>query len=139
MWNVCGWSLDPAHKLRGNMIKALGLDVICISETFLTKDKCVILDGYTWFGNNRKSISKRAFRGSGGVGILIRNDILQHYNISIISDKFEGILWIQLNNGSGENMLGICCCYLPPSNSSRGDNSQDFFDSLKSLVIEITI
>ena len=65
-WNVCGWGLDPAHKLRGNLIKALDLDIICICETFLTNSYGINLDGYTWFGNNRRHISKRAVRGSGG-------------------------------------------------------------------------
>ena len=33
---------------------------------------------------------------SGGVAILIKTSILEHYDIAIMSDKFEGILWVQL-------------------------------------------
>ena len=79
VWNVCGWGLDPSHRLRGNVIKALKLDVICICESFLTGDGDheILLEGYTWLGNNRKAISKRAIRGSGGVGILVSNRILE--------------------------------------------------------------
>ena len=31
--------------------------------------------------------------------------------------------------------FGICVCYLPPVGCSRGDQSQEFFDTLKALVI----
>ena len=48
------------------MIRSSELDVICVVETFLNKDNEIHLEGYKWFGNNRKNISKRAVRGSGG-------------------------------------------------------------------------
>ena len=32
--------------------------------------------------------------------------------------------------------MGICVGYLPPSNSSRGNQTQEFFDTLKSLIID---
>ena len=54
----------------------------------------------------------------------------------MISDKFEGILWIQLIHKLVRRSIGICACYLPPSGSSRGDQSSEFFDSLKALIIE---
>lgn len=105
-------------------------------ETFLIGEQEIELTGYRWFGNNRKQISKRACRGSGGVGILISLNLLKHFNIAVISDKFEGILWVQLVHKYNKYSLGICACYLPPAGSSRGDYSQEFFDSLKSLIID---
>lgn len=105
-------------------------------ETFLIGEQKIELTGYSWFGNNRKLISKRACRGSGGVGILISLDILKYFNVAVISDKFEGILWVQLVHKLNKYSLGICAYYLPPVGSSRGDYSQEFFDSLKSLIID---
>ena len=77
--------------LRSNVIKASNLDIVCLCETFLKDEQTIDFPGYTWFGNNRKSISKRAFRGSGGIGILIRNSVLKQYNVAPISDKHDGI------------------------------------------------
>ena len=133
---MCGWSLDPSHKLRPRVIKALDLDIVCLCETFLRDDMSISIEGYRWFGNNRKSISKRARRGSGGVGILIKESILSQYDIVTIFENFEGILWLQLINRQSRKQVGICVCYLPPAGSSRGDKSQEFFDSLKSLIID---
>ena len=53
------------------MIKSLELDLIGVCETFLRGNNELQLDGYTWLGNNRKALSKRAIRGSGGVGLFI--------------------------------------------------------------------
>ena len=36
----------------------------------------------------------------------------------------------------GTSWASVYACYLPPSNSSRGDHSQEFYDTLKSLVID---
>ena len=114
----------------------MGLDLVCIGETFLTGTQGLNIEGYEWFGNNRRYISKRAFRGSGGVGILIRQSILAKYEIATISDNFDGILWLQLINKVSKEQFGLCVCYLPPASSSRGNLSQEFFDTLKALIIE---
>ena len=135
-WNVRGWNLDPAQQLRMNTIKALQLDIVCVSETFLTDQQEINVPGYKWFSNNRKHIAKRAWRGSGGVGILIRVGVLDKFDVAIISDKIEGILWIELINKNSRQGIGICSCYLPPTGSSRGDQSVEFFESLKALIIE---
>lgn len=109
---------------------------MCICETFLRNDDKPHIQGFEWFGNNRKNISKRAIRGSGGVGILVKTSVLHTYSIAVVEEKFEGILWIQLIHKHTKAITGICVCYLPPPNSSRGDHSQEFFDTLKSLIID---
>ena len=40
--------------------------------------------GYKWFGNNRKFIAKRAVRGSGGVGVLIKDTLIHNYQVAEI-------------------------------------------------------
>ena len=135
-WNVRGWSLDPAQQLRSNTVKALNLDIICVNETFLLEEQELNIPGYKWFGNNRKHIAKRACRGSGGVGILIKRSTLEHFDVAVISDKFEGILWVQLIHRLSKRSIGVCVCYLPPIGSSKGDQSAEFFESLKALIVE---
>jgi hypothetical protein len=102
----------------------------------LRGDNGIDIEGYTWFGNNRKLISRKAVRGSGGVGILVRDSVLKYFTVTVVEKGHDGILWIQLINKRNKETLGVCVCYLPPSNSSREDRSQDFFDTLKALVIQ---
>jgi len=63
---------DPAQTLRSRIVQSLNLDVIGLCETFLVKDQDICVEGYTWFSNNRKVNSRRACRGLGGVGILVK-------------------------------------------------------------------
>ena len=61
-----------AQTLRSKIVTALELDVVCLCETFLLDQQQINMHGYTWFGNNRRNLSKRTSRGSGGVGMLIK-------------------------------------------------------------------
>ena len=118
------------------MIKTCNLDIVCLCETFLKDEQAIDFPCYTWFGNNCKSISKRASRGSGAVGILIKDSVLKQYSVASISDKHDGILWLQFINRTTNKQFGICVCYLLPAGSSRRDQPQEFFDTLKALVID---
>ena len=113
----------------------MNLDIVCINESHLTNGQVIELDGYVWFGNNRTLIDTNAVRGSGGVGILVKQTLLQHFNVSVLDCTFEGILWLKLvHTANSDNVLLICSCYLPPEGSSRGDNAQAFYDSLLGQV-----
>ena len=91
----------------------------------------IYIDGYVWFGNNRTDIDFRAVRGSGGVGILIKEELLELFNIEAVDATYEGILWIKLIAISIDTPnVKICACYLPPHDSSRGNTCQEFLDNL---------
>ena len=68
------------------------------------------------------------------MGILLKDWVMHQCDIHVFDSSFEGILWLQLTNKQTQYKLCVCVCYLPPSNSSRGDISHDFFDSLKTMV-----
>ena len=110
--------------------------IICLVETHLVKDECIDLHGYTWFGNNR-TMHKRAIRGSGGVGILCNNTLLQNFSITLLDNSHEDIISISLTNIHTAESVGICSCYLPPSNSSRGDKSVEFFNVMRMMVLKL--
>ena len=78
MWNVISNVIEKQY------------DILC--ETWLKKDQTVSLPGYSWFGQSRLRISQRAIQGSGGVGILVKSNLLQDYNASILDSQIEGIL-----------------------------------------------
>ena len=97
----------------------------------MTGNKVISVPGYTWYGHNRLDINPNAIRGSGGVGFLIANPLLQEYTVQLLDKSFDGIFWIRLNNKTDdENGVLLCACYLPPEGSSRGNTTQEFYDTL---------
>ena len=94
-------------------------------------NKVISVPGYTWYGHNRLDINPNAIRGSGGVGFLIANTLLQEYTVQLLDKSFHGIFWIRLNNKTDDkNGVLLCACYLPPEGSSRGNTAQEFYDTL---------
>lgn len=100
-WNVRGWHSNQNsdnYYLRSLCVNELGLDILGIAETHLVNDNMIELEGYRWFGNNRKVIHVRARTGSGGVGFLVKNELLNCFEVSILDNSSEGILWLQLKH-----------------------------------------
>ena len=90
--------------------------MIGIAETHLRNDDILNVDGYKWFGNNRQGIHKRAKSGSGGVGFLIKDYLFEIFEIGIMDQSYEGILWLYLKHRMSNFNLNVCVCYLPPAN-----------------------
>ena len=140
LWNVRGFAQKDHCRLRECVVQAMNLDIICLCETFLRNNDSIRIKGYRWFGNNRKTISRRAIRGSRGVGILVKDSLFDSFSIGIVDKKNEDILWIACTQiGNPENTLYMCICYMPPIGSSRGDKSQEVFDILrvKSFIFSV--
>ena len=107
------------------------MDIVGIAETHLLGNNVLYLEGYTWFGYNRMNIHKNARIGSGGVGFFVKNELFADYDISILKQSYEGILWLKLVHRSENVTLLPCVCYLPPENSSRRIvDVHEFFDNL---------
>ena len=56
-------------------------------------DSILFLEGYVWFGHNRRTHIK-APRGSGGVGLLVKSHLFGEYEIETVDKTVEGILGI---------------------------------------------
>lgn len=108
-------------------------DVFAVCETFLRNKDKPSIKGYTWIGNNRKQIHKKAKRGSGGVGFFIKDNIVKSSNVSVVDDNSDDILWIKLSTGQ-DRFLFLCVCYLPPHHSSRPVESDVFLHKLLESV-----
>ena len=105
-------------------------DIISLNETFLRGNTCLQLNGYSWFGNNRTNIHRRAVRGSGGVGILVKSNMFEIYDVTVIDKEYEGILGVKfIHKVSGYSFI-VFSAYLPPENSVRGTDSDTFFAHL---------
>ena len=60
---------------------------------------------------------------------------MNYFNVTILDDTCEGILWLKLQRNDDENdSFCICVCYLPPENSTRAINANEFFDTLTSQI-----
>ena len=138
-WNINGWSgFRDSREIRANIISYYNADVYGLCETHLRKTDKIQIKGYSWFGHNRLNVPASALRGSGGVGFLIKDTVLDKYNLKLLDSHFEGILWIELRDK--KNLLPrilLCVAYLPPENSSRGNSAQEFYDTLLTQVYSL--
>jgi hypothetical protein len=116
--------------VRQRCLETLDVDMLCIAETHLTGAGILTVDGYTWIGQNRKRIHVRAKVGSGGVGVLVKNELYQQFDVCVLEDKYEGILWLSFKHRLITCNFNVCVCYLPPENSTRYVNAHEFFDTL---------
>lgn len=137
-WNVGGWSLkDSENKhFREQTLINSKCDIFCVVETFLKNKETLCVDGYTYFTHNRVSIHKKAKRGSGGVGVFIRNELLNLFSVLVLDDSIEDVLWIKLSNVAkvqSDNIV-LCVAYLPPAGSVRNNDPEAFYCSLLEQV-----
>ena len=95
----------------------------------------IMVDGYKWFGLNRRNLHKNAKKGSGGIGLLIKDILCQDYNVFPLEASSEEIMWLVLQHKSSGDNLIACVCYLPPMKSSRQADGQNFFDSLMTDIV----
>ena len=87
-WNVAGWARGDGNEgvrsvedcdMRAKVISCYKPDVACLVETWLKGDEVAVFEGYHWFGHNRSRLSRKAVRGSGGEGILVKSSICQNW------------------------------------------------------------
>ena len=91
----------------------------------------MFVNNYTWFGVNRRDLDPRAVRGSGGIGFLVKDELLECYTVTELGSSFDGIYWLKLVNKFDDTCsVYLCSCCLPPERSSRGNIAQEYFDPL---------
>lgn len=124
--------MSESHTVRSQCLENADLDIIGIAETHLTGNNFLDMNGYVWFGHNRTNLHKKAKKGSGGVGIFVKNHILNSFTVSVLDCEDEGILWINFKPKSKNTThdINICVCYLPPIESTRNIDASGFFDRL---------
>ena len=81
-----GWTLTNG-ELRRLLLSHYDADFISLNETHLKGQSSIEIEGYTWFGMNRKT-HFRAPKGSGGVGVLVKNSIFGSYKVNVFDNIF---------------------------------------------------
>ena len=99
-------------------------------ETFLRGDEILNVDGFRFYGLNRQMLHQNANRGSGGVGILVKNELLDYFDIKVVNNEIEGILWLESKFKFSSNNFCIVACYLPPSDTCKPVGSRDILPEL---------
>ncbi len=108
----------------------MDLDILGLAETHLVGESVLDIDGYRWYGHNRTKLHVRARAGSGGVGFLVKNELHEGYDIGVLDNEYEGILWLKLRNKLDNSAICACVCYVPPEHSTRNVCMSDFLDNL---------
>ena len=99
VWNVSGLGNKLGNNLIANIMFHLDLDILCVCETFLRNNDCPPSNhNYIWFGSNRKLLSKKATRGSGGVGVFINQSLLRSFNVNVLDNSVDDILWLSFTS-----------------------------------------
>ena len=122
------------YKVRARSLLFCDLDIIAIAETHLCGDASPVLEGYTSFVHNRRHIHKRAKIGSGGLCVFIRTQLLTHFEVTVLDDSIEDILWVKLLHRESNQCYSICVCYLSPEGSSRMVDPHEYFENLLSQI-----
>ena len=131
--NVCGWT-NENNDLRCALIKAIDADITCVSETHLPDQNVLKIEGYLWLGYNRQEIHRNAPKASGGVGIFIKENLTQDFNVEIVDKSYDGILGVKFSHKSTDYTFVVFVSYLPPERSTRGRDAQSFFSHILSQV-----
>ena len=127
-WNVAGWARGDGNDgvrsvedrdMRAKVISFYKPDVVCLVETWLKGGEVAGFDGYHWFGHNRLSLSRKAVRGSGGVGILVKSSFCQNWQIEVVDVTVEDVLWVKFQHQKCGRVFFVAVCYVPPVGSSR--------------------
>ena len=137
--NVGGWSQREADNkhFREQLLLNSDCDIFCVVETFLKNKDTLYVPGFKYYAHNRVNINRRAKRSSGGVGIFIRNELLDLFSVCVLDDTVEDILWLKLtplNCCSKSDIIVLCVAYLPPSDSVRSNDPEAFYCSLLEQV-----
>ena len=132
-----GWPTNTnsdKYRVRNAAVLHCNFDVCGIAETHLIGNDAPCMEGYAVFNHNRDSIHIRARCGSGGVCLLVKKSIMISYNVSILDNTYEDILWVRMENKFSQQCVNVCVCYLSPDGSSHIVDPHDYFDKLLSQI-----
>ena len=127
--NICGLR----SKLRSPDFEEFlhTKDILTIAETKLCKYDNIDIPGYKIFRNDRKN----SRRPSGGVAVLVRNEICKY--VKILDTDLDFLLWFTIEKELIGTVQDILCCvvYIPPENSDYSNISM--FETMEEDFIKV--
>ena len=72
---------ENSKILKNEIIANIDCDIMCLTETKLLNENTIDLSeyDYSFVGHNRRELHRRAPAGSGGVGLLVKEDLLKEF------------------------------------------------------------
>ena len=95
-------------------------DLVSTNKSHLLNKDNIHLTGYRWIGLNQSKLHVNAPKGSGSVGIFVKERIYPEYEIDIIDNLVDGILGIKFTNKLTELTFLVFSRYLPPESLPWG-------------------
>ena len=124
--------LLPKLDQLNSTVKTLGLNVLCVNETWLNSEidtSEIHFDGYNVIRLDRNASNSNKHSG-GGVAIYIEDHIPYRPRPDLHNDKME-LCWIEINFPNSSPVL-IGSLYRPP------DSGAAFFEELNSTLNRVT-
>ncbi|WAR27806.1 hypothetical protein MAR_013510, partial [Mya arenaria] len=122
------------ENLRIALLNYFDADIISVCETHLSDRNVLNVDGYSWFGFNRTEIHRNAPKASGGVGLLVKQSVVNEYDVATVDRVYDGIIAVSFTNKATGSDFIVFSCYLPPEGSTRGRDAQGFFAHLLTQI-----
>ena len=96
---------------------------LSIQQTHLKDNQSIKVENYTTYAHNWLNIHTRAKKkkGSGGVAILVKNEIMDVYDITVIDREVDGVLGLLFSTKQSCGSFITFSCYLPPQDSPWSD------------------
>ncbi len=79
----------------------------------------------------------RARKASGGVGVLVKNYLLEQFRINVTDRTMDRMIGVRLMHRELDFCLVVFSCHLPPEGSSRGRDSVAFFSHLRGRMYSL--
>lgn len=131
--SIIAWNIGGANEINDPdfLDEILPHDIVILSETFAQNDSMHV-QGFKCKNIFRKKKHKKAKRHSGGVSVLIKNEICKF--ITPVRVTSEHFIWIKISNEitSYDKDVYCCCAYIPPYGSPYYKSHPDvnLFDDL---------
>lgn len=65
---------------------------------------------------------------------MVRKSLLKNFKVTIVDKNYEGILWLNFQHRTLPFNFYACVCYLPPDQSTRNVDVDNFFDTLTQQI-----
>ncbi len=85
-------------------------------------------------GTEENTATKKSYRGSGGVGFFVRDDIMHKYKVEIVDKETDGIMLMSLTDPISDLSILFLGTYVPPENLVYGHHVEVIFDNLTNLL-----
>ncbi|CAC5417725.1 unnamed protein product [Mytilus coruscus] len=88
--HVCGWTVSN-NLLSTKIVEAVDANMFSVCETNLIASDNLHINGYIWKSRNRQHIRRDAQKDLGGVGLLVKQWILNDFNFKVVDASFDSV------------------------------------------------